>query len=85
MVFPIFFGPLWANYGHLYGLWAGIYGALVSAFLFVYLFNIAKHLEDPLSEAGLSYNERLLSAFVGVDHINIYIMNEVIKHHLFDT
>jgi hypothetical protein len=51
--FPILFAPLFANYAHLYGLWAGIFTSVLSATLLVGLHGIQIDCEDPCDKTGI--------------------------------
>jgi hypothetical protein len=64
---PILFGPYFAWYSEVYGLWTGIYISVFSSSLLLTLYKIQEYVEDP---------------FGGPDGINAAMMLEV-GHHMF--
>jgi len=62
-LFPVFFGPYFANLSENYGLWAGIYSSILCSLMLVTLSNINDDLEDPFDGKG-------------VDDLNMEMMKE---------
>jgi len=49
---PLVMSPLFANYAHLYGLPAGLWGAGFVSFLLTMLYHVQEHIEDPFAGFG---------------------------------
>jgi len=52
-LFPVLFGPYFANTANTYGLWAGIYSSIICSLMLVTLSNIYDDLEDPFDGKGV--------------------------------
>jgi len=52
-LFPVLFGPYFANTANTYGLWAGIYSSVICSLMLVTLSNINDDLEDPFDGKGV--------------------------------
>jgi len=66
---PILFGPLCANYAALYGLWSGLFSALLCSGMLMTLYQIQEYVEDPYDGEG-------------PDDVNPDMLLEV-GHHMF--
>jgi predicted membrane chloride channel (bestrophin family) len=66
-IFPILFSPSFAMLAEEYGLWAGIFTALITSLMFVTMGNIQAHVEDPFD-------------CIGADAINLDMLHEIDKH-----
>jgi len=72
-LFPIFWAPLFANYSHLYGIWAGIFNSIVATFLVVVLNSVSRSTEDPFF-------------ILGADALNVSTITEIFNFMLtFDS
>ncbi len=65
-IYPILFGPLFAETAIAYGNWAGIYVSLISSIIFIGLHRVAAGIEDPWDSCG-------------VDDLNAYVLAETDK------
>eukprot|EP01112_Ceratiomyxa_fruticulosa_P018378 TRINITY_DN5862_c0_g4_i1.p1 TRINITY_DN5862_c0_g4~~TRINITY_DN5862_c0_g4_i1.p1 ORF type:complete len:334 (-),score=46.11 TRINITY_DN5862_c0_g4_i1:91-1092(-) len=65
--YPLFFGPMFANYSNDYGLWAGMYVSVLSSLMFGYLYQLLADLEDPFDVNG-------------IDDLNLGVLEEIPSH-----
>jgi len=68
-LFPVLLAPLFAYYGHLYGIWSGLFTSLLSSFMVTALYRVQANLEDPFDE-------------IGSDDISMGILRETFIHML---
>jgi len=66
---PLGLSPLFANYGRLYGHWAGIFISIISGFMVAALYRVMVVMEDPFDD-------------IGADDLNLGVLSETLKHML---